>query len=74
MSPTLDEDKVYDHVLASLRRSKNKPTRKARLHGAVKSLMGVENGDSARVERVIAKLISEGLVAIDAGGAVTKTP
>lgn len=73
-SLVMAERQAYDHVLSSLRKSKNKPTRKARLAGAVKSLMGVENGDNASVERVIGKLIAEGLVEIDASGTVTKTP
>lgn len=71
---SIDEDEAYLHVVASLRKSKNKPTRKARLHGAVKSLLGVAKNDDARVERVIGRLIAEGHVVIDVNGAVTKTP
>lgn len=70
----IDEDKAYLHTIASLRKSKNKPTRRARLYGAVKSLMGVAKDDAAGIERVIGRLIAEGHVAIDANGAVTKIP
>lgn len=73
-APVADDEKAYAHVLASLRKSKNKPTRKARLYGAVKSLLGVEKADATDVERVVRRLIDEGLLAIDANGAVTKTP
>ena len=72
--PVLDDEKVYSHVLASLRKSKNKPSRKARLFGAVKSLLGVEKADDVRVERFVQRLVDEGHLVIDANGAVTKTP
>jgi hypothetical protein len=69
-----DEAKAYAHVLASLRKSKNKPSRKARLYGAVKSLLGADKPDDATVIRVVQQLVSEGHLVIDANGAVTKTP
>jgi NTP pyrophosphatase (non-canonical NTP hydrolase) len=69
-----DDAKAYAHVLASLRKSKNKPTRKARLIGAVKSLLGAEKADDAAVARVVQSLIDDGHLLIDAKGAVTKTP
>ena len=69
-----EEEKAYEHVLSSLRKSKNKPTRKARLYGAVKSLMGEVGATAAAVERVVKRLTAEGYLVIDDGGAVTKTP
>lgn len=73
-SPVADGEKAYVHVLASLRKSKHKPTRKARLYGAIKSLLGASQPDDAVVERTVQRLLQEGHVAIDAAGAVTKTP
>ena len=72
--PVVDAEKIYSHVLASLRKSKNKPSRKARLFWAVKSLLGVEKVDDVRVERLVQRLIDDGHLVIDANGAVTKTP
>ena len=72
--PVVDAEKIYSHVLASLRKSKNKPSRKARLFGVVKSLLGVEKVDDVRVERLVQRLIDDGHLVIDANGAVTKTP
>lgn len=65
-----DADKAYSHVVASLRKSKNKPTRKARLHGAVKSLLSGGETDSANVERVVNRMIADGYLTIDDKGAV----
>ena len=70
----VDDEKVYSHVLASLRKSKNKPSRKARLFGAVKSLIGVEKADDVRVERFVQRLVDDGHLVIDGNGTVTKTP
>ncbi|MFC7411558.1 PIN domain-containing protein [Hydrogenophaga atypica] len=64
-------DKDYDHVLKSLRKTKNKPSREARLKGAVKSLLPADRADDARVAAVIQRLIAEGIVTVDAQGAVT---
>jgi hypothetical protein len=61
-------------VLASLQKSRNKPTRKARLYGAVKSLLGKEEASDATVERIVQRLTAEGRLTIDANGAVIKTP
>lgn len=61
----------YDHVLKSLRKSKNKPSREARLKGAVKSLLPADRADDARVAAVIQRLISDGMVTVDVQGAVT---
>ena len=65
-----DADIAYSHVVASLRKSKNKPTRKARLHGAVKSLLSGGETDSANVERVVNRMIADGYLSIDDKGAV----
>jgi hypothetical protein len=70
----LEGEKAYAHVLASLKKTRNKPARKARLYGAVKSLLGAEKPNDVVVERTVQRLMKEGYVAIDAGGAVTKTP
>lgn len=69
-----DDAKAYARVLASLRKSKSKPTRRARLLGAVKSLLGVDKADDATVLGVVQNLIDDGHLVIDANGAVTKTP
>lgn len=75
MNPYIDDEaKAYAHVLASLRNSKNKPARRARLYGAVKSLLGADKPDDATVVRVVERLVSEGHLVIDANGAVSKTP
>ena len=73
-SPGIDDEKDYAHVLTSLRKSKNKPSRRARLYGAVKSLLGLDNVDAPRVERIVQRLINDGHLAIEADGTVTKTP
>ena len=68
------DERAYAHVLASLQKSRNKPTRKARLYGAVKSLLGKEEASDATVERIVQRLTAEGRLTIDANGAVIKTP
>lgn len=73
-APAIDNEKDYAHTLTSLRKSKNKPTKKARLYGAVKSLLGVEKVDDIRVERIVQRLINDGHLAIETNGTVTKTP
>lgn len=70
----IDDEKDYVHALTSLKKSKNKPSRKVRLYRAVKSLIGVEKVDDVRVERIVQRLINNGHLAIDATGSVTKTP
>lgn len=64
-------DKDYEHVLKSLRKTKNKPAREARLKGAVKSLLPLERADDASVAAVIQRLLADGVVRVDAQGAVT---
>jgi NTP pyrophosphatase (non-canonical NTP hydrolase) len=70
----VDDEKAYAHVLASLRKSVNKPTRKVRLYGAVKSLLKGDQADDESVALVVDRLVKEGHLEIDAGGAVTKAP
>ena len=72
--PVVDDEKAYAHVLASLKKGKTKPTRKARLYGAVKSLLGLEKPDDPAVEQTVQRLMREGHLVIDAMGAVTRTP
>jgi NTP pyrophosphatase (non-canonical NTP hydrolase) len=70
----VDEEKAYAHVLASLRKSKNKPTRKVRLFGAVKSLLKGGQADNEAVALVVNRLVKDGHLEIDASGVVTKAP
>lgn len=63
--------KDYEHVVKSLTKAKNKPTREARLKGAVKSLIAGGKADDATVAAVIQRLIADKYVAVDDKGAVT---
>ena len=65
-----EAEKAYAHVVASLRKSKTKPTRKARLYGVVKSLLHGGKAEAAEVERVVNRLRAEGYLEIDDKGAV----
>lgn len=69
-----DADKAYAHVVTSLRKSTNKPTRRARLHGAVKSLLNGGKADAAEVQSVVDRLTSDGHITIDDKGAVAMKP
>jgi len=64
-------DADYAHVVKSLQKSKNKPTRKARLQGLVRSLVAGGKADGSTVEAVVARLVADRHVAIDAKGAVS---
>jgi NTP pyrophosphatase (non-canonical NTP hydrolase) len=64
----------YEHVLKSIQKSKNKPSREARLKGAVKSLIAGGKAHDATVVAVIERLVAEKQVVIDAKGAVTIKP
>ncbi len=64
-------DKDFAHVVSSLRKSKHQPTREARLHGMVKSLLDGGKAEKAVVARTVARLVDEGYVQIDEKGAVT---
>ncbi len=65
----VDLNKALGHVVASLRKTANKPTRRARLVATVRSLLG-ESADAQAVESVLAQLMASGAVAIDAAGTV----
>ena len=69
-----DAEKAYAHVVASLRKSTNKPARRARLHGAVKSLLNGGKADAAEVQSVVDRLASDGHLTIDDKGAVVMRP
>ena len=69
-----DADKAYAHVVASLRKSINKPARQARLHGAVKSLLNGGKAGAAEVQSVVDRLASDGHLTIDDKGAVVMRP
>ncbi|WP_422621222.1 PIN domain-containing protein [Rhodoferax ferrireducens] len=73
-SLTFDLDKAVRHVQASLQRSANKPTRKARLLAAVTSLLNESSSDAAIVTDVLAKLVSRGFVRLDEKGGVHFNP
>lgn len=64
-------DKDFAHVVDALRKTKNKPARKARLAGMVKSLLNGGNAEKDVVEQVVSRLVDEGHIQIDAKGAVT---
>ena len=61
--------KLLDHVLASLKKTKNRPARRARLVATVKSLIGPAH-DAQVVEAVLAELLGSGKVLVNASGAV----
>jgi hypothetical protein len=62
-------NKLLDHVLASLKKTKNRPARRARLVASVKSLIGPGH-DAQVVESVLADLLGSGKVLVNASGAV----
>lgn len=66
--------KDYEHVLKSIRKSKNKPARVARLNGAVKSLIAGGKADDSLVAAAIDRLVADGHVVINAKGAVVINP
>ncbi|MEK8033805.1 nucleotide pyrophosphohydrolase [Ideonella sp. DXS29W] len=61
--------KLLDHVLASLKKTKNRPARQSRLVASVKSLIGPGH-DAQVVEAVLAELLGTGKVQVTASGAV----
>lgn len=69
-----DLDKAVRHVQASLRKSANKPSRKASLLAAIKSLLNESSSDAAIVTDVLAKLVSRGFVRLDEKGGVHFNP
>jgi NTP pyrophosphatase (non-canonical NTP hydrolase) len=69
-----DLDKAVRHVQASLQKTTNKPSRKARLLAAVTSLLNESSSDAAIVTDVLAKLVSRGFVRLDEKGGVHFNP
>lgn len=67
--PSVGLAKAVEHVVASLRKTRDKPTRQARLLTTIRSLLGA-SADEATVLAVLAQLIERGLAAVDAKGAV----
>lgn len=63
-------DPAYAHVVAGLRKAKDKPSRKARLYGLVKSFLNVTDAKDPAVEAVVQRLVVGGQVEIDDKGAV----
>ena len=63
-------DKDFAHVVHSLLKNKNKPTRRAGLAGMVKSLLDGGKAEAEVVQQVVSRLIDEGHVVIDEKGAV----
>jgi len=69
-----DLDKAVRHVQASLRKSANKPSRKASLLAAIKSLLNEPASNAAIVTDVLAQLVSRGFVLLDEKGGVHFNP
>lgn len=66
----LDLNKAVSHVVASLKKTASRPTKRAKLLSAVKSLLG-PSGTEQTVHSVLAQLLAGGKVSIDASsGAV----
>lgn len=68
-APVVDP-KAYAHVLASLRKNRDKPTRRARLNSMVRSLLNGGEADAAAVEAVVQRLVADGHLSLTAQGAV----
>lgn len=73
-SPAWDLDKAVRHVQASLRKSAKKPSRKASLQAAIKSLLNEPASNAAIVTDVLAHLVSRGFVLLDEKGGVHFSP
>ncbi len=67
--PSVGFAEAVEHVVASLRKTRDKPTRQARLLTTIRSLLGA-SADEATVLAVLAQLTDRGLVAVDPKGAV----
>jgi NTP pyrophosphatase (non-canonical NTP hydrolase) len=67
--PSVGLAKAVEHVVASLRKTRDKPTRQARLLTTIRSLLGASI-DEATVMAVLGQLIERGLVVVDPKGAV----
>lgn len=68
-SPMSEKD--YQHIVKSLQKGRDKPTRQARLLGMVRSHLPGGKADDALVAAVVARLVAEQRVQIDAKGAVS---
>lgn len=68
-APVVDP-KAYAHVLASLRKNRDKPTRRARLNSMVRSLLNGGQADAAAVDAVVQRLVADGHLSLTAQGAV----
>jgi NTP pyrophosphatase (non-canonical NTP hydrolase) len=64
-----DLNKVVAHVIASLKKTRNRPVKQARLHATLKSLLGPA-GTEQMLNAVLARLLASGKVSIDGAGAV----
>jgi len=74
-APAADSDaaftaKEYAHVLASIRKQKQPPTRQARLLGMVRSLLDGGKAPAGKVAAVVARLVADGHVHVDERGDV----
>lgn len=74
-APAADGDaaftaKDYAHVLASIRKQKQPPTRQARLLGMVRSLLDGGKAPAGKVAAVVARLVADGHVHVDGRGDV----
>jgi len=66
---TIDLVKAASHVLASLKKTKNRPAKQRSLQASIRSLIGPP-GDPQTVHAVLARLLDSGKVAIDGKGGV----
>ena len=69
LSSVIDLKKAISHVVASLRKTTSKPTKRAKLVAAIKSLLG-QSADEQAVHSVLAQLLASGKVVIDSNGSV----
>jgi len=69
VSSVIDLKKAISHVVASLRKTTSKPTKRAKLVAAIKSLLG-QSADEQAVHSVLAQLLASGKVVIDSNGSV----
>lgn len=69
--PTRDKD--YEHVLKTLRKTRDKPARQARFQALVRSLIEGGKGSDEAVAAMVARLVRAGVVNISDKGAVSYT-
>ncbi len=70
-APPAVADKPYAHVVKALLKSRDKPTRRARLVSMVRSLLDSDKADDATVDAVIHRLQADGHLRVDDKGAVS---